>query len=69
MCKVLETTTVEIIEYGKEFNMNDEELRIYAEGLYPNLKQREGVVIRPCDEMRVYGERLSFKVVNLKYKD
>lgn len=49
--------------------LSDEEyLRKYAEGVYPNGGQREGVVIRPLTEERVGGVRLSFKVVNLLYR-
>jgi RNA ligase (TIGR02306 family) len=61
--------TVELIEVGYQFSdLSNEELRIRAEGLYPNGKQREGIVIRSRAERYVRGDRLSFKVVNLKYK-
>ena len=61
---------VEVIEAGFDFNPHTEEwLQTYAEGLYPNGNEREGVVIRPIEEMEVLGERLSFKVINLLYKD
>ena len=49
--------------------LTDEELRKYAEGLYPDAGQREGVVIRPMKEVLLNGERVSFKVINLKFKD
>ena len=68
--------TVEIIDWNKLFEFNsDEELRKYAEGLYPNGKQREGIVIRPMNEEYVWIKkeghkcRLSFKVINLLYKE
>jgi nucleoside-triphosphatase THEP1 len=44
-------------------------LREIAEGTYQSGVQREGIVIRPVREMRVEGQRLSFKVVNLLYKE
>jgi len=51
-------------------DFTDDELRKMAEGLYRELgKQREGIVIRSVKEMRVEGERLSFKVINLLYKE
>lgn len=55
--------------FGIAFQYNDEELRTLAEGLYPNGKQREGIVVRPVMEQSVNGERLSFKVINLLYKN
>lgn len=57
-------------ECGRDFDMNDEALRVYAEGTYPESgKQREGVVIRSVDNSTYKGERISFKVINLKYRD
>ena len=62
---------VDIVDWNETFNFqSDEELRKYAEGLYPNGHQREGVVIRPMTEARLdTGERVSMKVINLLYKD
>lgn len=72
---------VPILESGGSFNMSDEELRVYAEGLYGNGHEREGVVVRPTtytrvafkrevdEQIKLMNERLSFKVINLKYKD
>ena len=55
---------------SQPFDMNDEALRVYAEGTYPESgKQREGVVIRSTDYSTYRGERVSFKVINLRYKD
>jgi len=54
---------------GPAFSRNDEDLRRMAEGLYVNGRQREGIVIRPQEEHTVNGERLSFKVLNLLYKE
>lgn len=60
---------VKIIDWDKDFNFqSDDELRKYAEGVYDNNKQREGVVIRPMEEMLIRNERVSFKVINLLYK-
>lgn len=59
---------VEIIDDGRIFDFPDDEaLRKYAEGTYPNGVQREGVVIRSVDNERVGRVRLSFKIVNLLY--
>ena len=61
---------VDIIDKGKTFDFkSDDELRKYAEGLYPNGRQREGVVIRPMIEQTIRRERLSFKIINLGYKN
>lgn len=61
---------VEIIDMGRIFDFpDDESLRKYAEGTYPNGTQREGVVIRSVDNERVDGVRLSLKICNLLYKD
>ncbi len=62
---------VEIVDWNKPFEFqSDEELRKYAEGLYPNGHQREGVVIRPMVESRMdTGERVSMKIINLLYKE
>ncbi len=69
--KMLDIPTVPILDWNQTFNFkDDEELRKYAEGLYPNGKQQEGIVIRPMEEMRDRrGNRVSFKVINLLYKD
>ncbi len=61
---------VDLVEVGESFDLSDDEaLRRYAERTYPNGATAEGVVIRPTQEMRVNGERLSFKVINLLYRD
>ena len=62
--------TVDLVEVGEAFDLRDDEaLRRYAERTYPNGATAEGVVIRPTQEMQVDGERLSFKVINLLYRD
>lgn len=61
---------VDLVEMGDAFDLRDDEaLRRYAERTYPNGATAEGVVIRPTQEMQVDGERLSFKVINLLYRD
>lgn len=61
---------VAVVEEGQLFQMSDAHaLQAFARGTYPNGKPREGVVIRPMLEQRVNGERLSFKVINLEYKN
>jgi RNA ligase (TIGR02306 family) len=61
---------VELVEIGASFDLQDDEaLRHYAERTYANGATAEGVVIRPMQETQVNGERLSFKVINLLYRD
>ena len=66
---ILDMPIVEITQFGDSFDFTAEQLRIMAEGLYLNGRQREGIVIRPQVEELVQGERLSFKVINLLYKE
>lgn len=40
-----------------------------AEGTYQSGRQQEGVVVRPVEEARLGNDRLSFKVINLLYKE
>jgi RNA ligase (TIGR02306 family) len=54
---------------GEDFSFTGDELRNLAEGKYASGKQREGIVIRPTVEEYVGQARLSFKVINLLYKD
>lgn len=55
---------------GDSFDMTDEELRKLAEVTYPNKKPGEGIVIRPqTEEFVPRAGRLSFKVINLLYKE
>jgi hypothetical protein len=69
-CGDMDLPWAEMIDYDKDFLFgSDEELRKYAEGKYPNGGHREGVVIRPMKEVILNGERVSFKVINLNYKD
>jgi hypothetical protein len=60
---------VDIVCQGEFFDLDSEALRKLAEQKYSNGKHAEGIVVRPRKEMRVLGERVSFKVINLLYKD
>ncbi len=60
---------VESTGWGSDFDLDSDELRKLAEGTYANGRQREGIVIRPQEEEWVGHARLSFKVINLLYKD
>jgi RNA ligase (TIGR02306 family) len=67
-------TRVPFLRSGLYFDETPESLQAYAETLlYDNGKPAEGLVCRPQAEMKdfVHHEfrRISFKVVNLKYKD
>jgi RNA ligase (TIGR02306 family) len=70
-CKDIGVPTVEIVDWNETFNFDtDEQLRKKAEDKYKGTKNdREGLVFRPMKETMVNGERLSFKVINLNYKD
>lgn len=69
ICKELNIATVPIVETGEAFHYTEEELLEKADGLYPSGKRREGIVIRPQEEMysKTLNARLSFKVINNKY--
>lgn len=60
---------VETAAMGDVFLFSPEGLRTLAEGVYPTGKQREGVVIRPWNGDYLDNTRVSFKVINLRYKD
>lgn len=68
MCEKLGITQVDLVMTGDYFEFTEDELRKLAEGTYPNGKQREGIVVRPLEEARVNGDRVSFKVINLNYE-
>lgn len=55
-----------VLEYR---DFSDDELRDLARGQYQSGKTREGIVVRPTRFQRVDSERLSFKVINLDYKE
>jgi len=61
---------VPLIDKGILNFTDDESMRKYAERKYPNGANAEGVVIRPLQTMRTdKGERVSFKIINLLYKE
>jgi RNA ligase (TIGR02306 family) len=65
---------VPVITEGNEFDSDPESLQEFAEALtYPNGRAAEGLVVRPQVEIREMFhhemKRLSFKVINLRYKD
>lgn len=61
---------VETAGFGMDFNFDFDGLRALSAGVYEGTKkQREGIVIRPTTEEFVGQVRLSFKVLNLLYKD
>jgi len=78
--------TVDVLRHGTNWlSESSDELRKMAEGAYPNGQQREGIVVRPQEEMWMpvivglndhcsvglssVNLRLSFKVINLLYKE
>jgi len=68
LCQKYGIPMVDIVDWDKTFDFtSDEAIRRYAEGLYPNGKQREGVVIRPMAESRIGNARVSIKAINLLY--
>lgn len=69
---IAEATGIELVEValsGKYIAFSDDELRKMAAGNYPSGRPREGLVFRPESPMRVGSDRLSFKVINLEYKE
>ena len=69
LCAELDLPMVDLIEMDRPFEFSDDQLRLYAERIYVNGKQAEGIVVRPMVEETFNGDRLSFKVLNLRYKD
>lgn len=61
--------TVRLAMAGESFDLTEDQLRVAAEIKYDNGKTGEGLVFRPKEPMRVNGERVSFKVINLNYRD
>lgn len=70
-CVYYNLPTATVVDWGEIFEFkNSEALRKHAEGKYAGTKnQREGLVFRPMTETKVGHQRLSFKVINLLYKD
>ena len=69
LCAGTGVPCVAVLEQGNLFDMGDDELRKYAERTYPNGSPAEGVVFRPVAEQFLEHERVSFKAINLLYKD
>lgn len=70
LCWQIGATHVNLAMSGSNFDLTVDDLRVIAEeGKYPNGKPQEGIVIRPRNEMVIDGQRLSFKVISLIYKD
>jgi RNA ligase (TIGR02306 family) len=69
MCDALGMPVVEQALHGDCFDYSDDEIRVLAQGVYANGQQREGVVFRAADGARHVNERVSFKAINLLYKD
>jgi RNA ligase (TIGR02306 family) len=68
--KDINMPTVDVEVWNEVFNITDSNvLRTMAEGVYKSGKIREGLVFRPMKEQFINYERLSFKVINLMYKD
>jgi len=72
-CDALRIPMVDILQWDTPFLHDEDGLRMLAEGEYPNGRQQEGIVLRPMVEQTIVGpkgpERLSFKVINLRYKE
>jgi RNA ligase (TIGR02306 family) len=66
VCQELGLQTVPVEETGTHFCYTLEELLVCAGGIYDSGQYKEGIVVRPMNEMysdRLHG-RLSFKVIN-----
>lgn len=56
---------VKILEIGTDYQHTPDELKKLSVGNYDNNGgKREGIIIRPRQEMEINGERVSFKVLN-----
>lgn len=69
LCAVLKFPTVDEIICDLDFDLDKTSMQEMARGHYASGKVREGIVIRPVKEQWVGQSRLSFKVINLDYKD
>lgn len=68
-CRKNNIPAAEIVFYDQSLNYTDEGLRALAERTqYPNGHPAEGIVIRTIKERNLFGNRGSFKVINLMYK-
>lgn len=70
VCEALGLNTVKVLHEDVIIPVTAEGLQAMAEGTYSNNTPREGIVIRPMEELRTaHGERVSVKVINLNYRD
>ena len=67
LCKLLQMPICSIGLLGTCFDPNEIVVPLMGEGLYPNGKQREGVVVRSQYNID-NGKPISFKVINLSYE-
>lgn len=71
--EISEATGIPLVQHtllGRFGEPTNDELRDLARGTYlESGKTREGIVIRPTTPLRCQGERVSFKVINLDYKE
>jgi RNA ligase (TIGR02306 family) len=68
-CKNFNLPMVEVVMQETWEKYSDDDIRELATGNYTESgKTREGIVVRPTVPMRVDGESLSFKIINLDYK-
>ena len=69
ICVVYDLPTVEPVELGKSFSHDYNSLQEICSHLkyQDNNKPVEGIVVRSRAEQLIDGDRLSFKVINLKY--
>lgn len=58
---------VKILEEGDSFNYTLEDLKEKTKGNYDNAGQREGIVIRPKEDITFEDEPLSMKIIDEKY--
>jgi len=70
-CQQFSIPHAKVLSMGEVFETSDaDELRRMAEIKYEESgKTGEGIVIRSLYGVKVLGERISFKVINLNYKD
>lgn len=67
-CKDNNIPMVSVLHIGK-IDTDDNALIEMARGKYQNGRNREGIVIRPVQEIMLNNSRVSFKVINPDYKD
>lgn len=69
-CDKYKIPVAEIVFYDELANYTDEQLRLLAETtVYPNGNPAEGIVIRTMKEDRFSGDRMSYKVISLAYRE